>query len=111
MKKAKARIVKTRSRERVAHRSDPAAIMARAAELTTCQPLRTQAELLGMNYETIRRFHRGMNPPSLEYVTRLCLATGVSSVWLLFGRGAREAEGREPGQRRGQRRPWKAGWA
>lgn len=56
-----------------------------------------QLELLtGMHAETIRRQVRGLVRPSVEFVGRLCAATGVSSEWVLFGIEPRLAEGRSP---------------
>lgn len=66
---------------------DPAAVMCRASELLAGQSLRQRASLTGLRYESIRRYHAGICAPSLEYIARVCLATGVSANWLLFGKG------------------------
>lgn len=49
------------------------------------------AELTGTNHESVRRYLSGQ-APSVEFLAALCRTLGLSSEWLLFGRGAMKLE-------------------
>lgn len=68
---------------------DEVEIMRRVAEVSAGLTLREQQQRFGVSHESIRRYHRGMNSPSLSFIARVCLETGVSAEWMLFGTGAR----------------------
>ncbi|MFN0134184.1 MAG: helix-turn-helix domain-containing protein [Phycisphaerales bacterium] len=48
------------------------------------------AELTGTNHETARRYLSGQ-APSVEFLSALCRALGLSAEWLLSGRGPMKA--------------------
>lgn len=48
-------------------------------------------ELTGTNAESVRRYMQGQ-APSVEFLSRLCEALGLSADWLLLGRGPMRAE-------------------
>jgi|GEM_PF-1086408 len=47
---------------------------------------REVGELTGTHHETVRRYLGG-TPPSVEFLSGLCSALGISGEWLLTGRG------------------------
>lgn len=86
----------SKPRPRTTAHFDPAAVAARAAELCAHLPLREQQTILGVSHESLRRYHLGLVRPSLGYIARLCIETGASAEWLLFGHGEKMAAGRKP---------------
>lgn len=64
-------------------------VMKRAAEICAGLTLREQEQRFGISHESIRRYRLGQVSPSLPYIARICLETGVSAEWLLFGTGPR----------------------
>lgn len=75
-------------------RYDERELMKRVAEVCRGLTLREQEERFGLSRESIRRYGLGHVSPSLPYIARICLETGVSAEWLLFGTGPRMAADR-----------------
>jgi len=60
----------------------------RLAAVAGDRSYRELGRLTETNAETVRRYMRGQ-APSVEFVARLCRATGTSATWLLTGEGPR----------------------
>lgn len=66
----------------------------RVSELCAGQTAQRLHERTGIHGESIRCYLRGHSALTVEFVARLCLATGASAEWLLFAIGSVRAEGR-----------------
>jgi len=67
--------------------SDLHARLISAAGERTCREL---GELTGVHPETVRRYMNGQSP-SVEFLTGLCAALGLSGTWMLTGHGPMHA--------------------